>query len=254
MGTHIEPGYATMKPASAQDEAKLASGIKAIDHYLRPGMKVGLGSGTTSHWFVRALAARVEKGFEVVGVPTSNATRELALELGVPLTDLGTIDQLDVTIDGADEIDHQGSMIKGGGACLLWEKIVAAASKKMVAVVDDKKVFERLGRFPLPVEVIPFGWQSTERLLHELFVNAGFDKSVRITTRMKNGERLLTDSGNFILDCPFSSIAEPRQLEQAINMTVGVVENGLFLGRSAAVIVASDRGVDIMTPGAGAKA
>lgn len=237
MGTFIEPGYATMKPASAQDEAKLASGIKAIDHYLRPGMKVGLGSGTTSHWFVRALAARVEKGFEVVGVPTSNATRELALELGVPLTDLGTIDQLDVTIDGADEIDHQGSMIKGGGACLLWEKIVAAASKKMVAVVDDKKVFERLGRFPLPVEVIPFGWQSTERLLRELFVSAGFDKNVRITTRMKNDERLLTDSGNFILDCHLEAIADPISLAPRFNAIPGVVENGLFVGIASEMIV-----------------
>ena len=237
MGTHIEPGYATMKPASAQDEAKLASGIKAIDHYLRPGMKVGLGSGTTSHWFVRALAVRVERGFEVVGVPTSNATRELALELGVPLTDLGTIDQLDVTIDGADEIDHRGSMIKGGGACLLWEKIVAAASKKMVAVVDDKKVFERLGRFPLPIEVIPFGWQSTERLLRELFVSAGFDKSVRITTRMKNGERLLTDSGNLILDCHLEAIADPISLAPRFNAIPGVVENGLFVGIASEMIV-----------------
>jgi ribose 5-phosphate isomerase A len=247
MGTHIEPGYATMKPASAQDEAKLASGIKAIDHYLRPGMKVGLGSGTTSHWFVRALADRVAKGFDVVGVPTSNATRELARELGVPLTDLGTVDQLDVTIDGADEIDHQGSMIKGGGACLLWEKIVAAASKKMVAVVDDKKVFERLGRFPLPVEVIPFGWQSTERLLRELFVSAGFDKSVRITTRMKNGERLLTDSGNFILDCHLEAIADPLSLAPRFNAIPGVVENGLFVGIASEMIVGhADGSADIV--------
>lgn len=122
MATYIEPGYAQLKPASKQDEAKLVSGNKAVDHYLKPGMKVGLGSGTTSHWFVRALAPRVKDGLDIVGVPTSNATRELALELGVPLTDLGQIDRLDVTIDGADEIDHQGSMIKGGGACLLWEK------------------------------------------------------------------------------------------------------------------------------------
>jgi ribose 5-phosphate isomerase A len=237
VSTYIEPGYARMKPKSAQDEAKLASGIKAVEHYLRPGMKVGLGSGTTSHWFVRALAERVAAGFEIVGVPTSNATRELALELGVPLTDLGQIDQLDVTIDGADEIDHQGSMIKGGGACLLWEKIVAMASRKMVAVVDDKKVFERLGRFPLPVEVIPFGWQSTERLLRELFVSARFDQGVRIVTRMKGSEPLVTDSGNWILDCHLESIADPIGLAPRFNAIPGVVENGLFVGIASEMIV-----------------
>lgn len=237
MATHIEPGYARMTPQSEQDKAKLASGIKAVDHYLKPGMKVGLGSGTTSHWFVRALAQRVAQGFQIKGVPTSNATRELALELGVPLTDLGAVDQLDVTIDGADEIDHQGSMIKGGGACLLWEKIVAAASKKMVAVVDDKKVFERLGRFPLPIEVIPFGWQSTQRLLRELLADAGYDRDVKITTRMKNGERLVTDSGNWIFDCHLESIHDTHALAPRFNAIPGVVENGLFVGIADEMIV-----------------
>jgi ribose 5-phosphate isomerase A len=251
VSTHIEPGYAHLKPASLQDEAKLASGIKAVEHYLRAGMKVGLGSGTTSHWFVRALAPRVAQGLDIVGVPTSNATRELALELGVPLTDLGRIDQLDVTIDGADEIDHQGSMIKGGGACLLWEKIVAAASKKMVAVVDDKKIFERLGRFPLPIEVIPFGWQSTERLLRELFVSAGFDENVRIVTRMKGSEPLLTDSGNWILDCHLEAIPDPLGLAPRFNAIPGVVENGLFTGIASEMIVGhADGSADIVVIGA----
>ncbi|WP_230678058.1 ribose-5-phosphate isomerase RpiA [Burkholderia gladioli] len=237
MSTHIEPGYAHLQPANKQDEAKLVSGIKAVDHYLRSGMKVGLGSGTTSHWFVRALAPRVRDGLEIVGVPTSNATRELALELGVPLTDLGQIDRLDVTIDGADEIDREGSMIKGGGACLLWEKIVAAASRKMVAVVDDKKVFDTLGRFPLPIEVIPFGWQSTERLLRELFVSAGFAPGVRIERRMRDGQLVATDSGNWILDCHLEAIAEPRALAPRFNAIPGVVENGLFVGIASEMIV-----------------
>ncbi|WP_250494267.1 ribose-5-phosphate isomerase RpiA [Caballeronia sp. GAWG1-1] len=237
MATYIEPGYAQLKPASKQDEAKLVSGNKAVDHYLKPGMKVGLGSGTTSHWFVRALAPRVKDGLDIVGVPTSNATRELALELGVPLTDLGQIDRLDVTIDGADEIDHQGSMIKGGGACLLWEKIVAAASRKMVAVVDDKKVFDTLGRFPLPIEIIQFGWQSTERLLRDLFVSAGFDESVRIERRVKNGELVVTDSGNWILDCHLQAIPEPLALSPRFNAIPGVVEHGLFTGIASEMIV-----------------
>jgi ribose 5-phosphate isomerase A len=226
-----------MAPSSDQDRAKWAAGTGAIETYLRDGMKLGLGSGTTSHWFVRALGEAVAKGLHVVGVPTSSATRDLALEVGVPLTTLADVDRLDLTIDGADEIDHDGQMIKGGGACLLWEKIVAAASKKMVAVVDDKKVFERLGRFPLPIEVIPFGWQSTERLLRELFVSAGFDKSVRITTRMKNGERLLTDSGNLILDCHLEAIADPISLAPRFNAIPGVVENGLFVGIASEMIV-----------------
>lgn len=237
MATHIEPGHARMVPLTPQDKAKLAAGTKAIDHCLKPGMRVGLGSGTTSHWFVRALAQRVAQGFEITGVPTSNATLELARELGVPLTDLGAMDRLDVTIDGADEIDHQGSMIKGGGACLLWEKIVAAASRKMVAVVDDKKVFERLGRFPLPVEVVPFGWQSTERLLRELFADAGYDHNLKITTRMKGGERLLTDSGNLILDCHLESIHDTHALAPRFNAIPGVVDNGLFVGIASEMIV-----------------
>ena len=164
---------AHMMPTEERDRAKYASGVKAIETYLRDGMVVGLGSGTTSHWMVRALAPRVREGLKVIGVPTSKATRDLAASLGIPLADLNDHLELDVTLDGPDEIDRAGRMIKGGGACLLWEKIVAAATRQYVVIADDRKLVDLLGRFPLPVEVIPFGWHSTERLVRELFASYG---------------------------------------------------------------------------------
>src|SRR6201987_5614801 len=162
-----------MHTNSPQDEAKRAAAARAIDAFLQDGMTIGLGSGTTSRFFVRILGDRVKAGLHVVGVPSSKSTGELAQEVGVPLADLNDVEQLDLTIDGADEIDGKGRMIKGGGANLLWEKIVASASKRMVCIVDESKRVQRLGRFPLPVEVIPFAWRSTERLLRKLFTELG---------------------------------------------------------------------------------
>ena len=156
-----------MKPNSSQDQAKRAAGIQAITTYLRNGMKIGLGSGTTSRIFVRTLGDRVKEGLEVLGVPTSNSTRDLAIQFGVPVGDLNDVSELDLAIDGADEIDSIGRMIKGGGANLLWEKIIACAAVKMVALVDESKVVSKLGKFPLPIEVIPFGWRATERHLRK---------------------------------------------------------------------------------------
>src|SRR5512140_196540 len=147
-----------MMPVEERDRAKYAAGVKAIAQYFRDGMVVGLGSGTTSHWMVRALAPLVRDGLRIVGVPTSKGTRDLAASLGIPLADLNENLELDVTLDGPDEIDRAGRMIKGGGACLLWEKIVAAATRRYVVIADDRKLVDVLGRFPLPVEVIPFGW------------------------------------------------------------------------------------------------
>ena len=150
--------------------------------------------------------------------------------------------RIDLAIDGADEVERGTlDLIKGHGGALLREKIVAAASERFIVVVDDEKLVDRLGeRFPIPVEIVQFGWQATAAALEKL--------GTRPELRQSDGRTFVTDGGNFILDCPFGSIAEPRQLEQAINMTVGVVENGLFLGRSAAVVVASADGVEILTP------
>jgi ribose 5-phosphate isomerase A len=225
-----------VQPQSPQDIAKRAAGTKAVEAHCRDGMKLGLGSGTTSHWFVRELAVKVADGLDVVGVPTSTATRDLARSLGIRLADLNDLPELDVCIDGPDEIDRDGGMIKGGGACLLWEKIVARASARMVVVADDSKVVERLGAFPLPIEVLPFGWVSTERLITGLLAEAGHD-GVRIERRVRDDAVVVTDSGNYILDARLGRIAEPGDLALALNAIPGVVENGLFVGIADEVVL-----------------
>jgi ribose 5-phosphate isomerase A len=218
-----------MQTNSPQDEAKRAAAAKAIDAFLQDGMTIGLGSGTTSRFFVRILGDRVKSGLHVVGVPSSKSTGELAKEVGVPLSDLNDVERLDLTIDGADEIDAKGRMIKGGGANLLWEKIVASASRKMVAIVDESKKVQRLGRFPLPVEVIPFAWKSTERHLQDLFKKSG-QRDAQITVRGGLEKPLITDSGHYLLDCHLQEINDPDFLAGNLNQIPGVVEHGLFIG------------------------
>ncbi len=225
-----------MEPQTPQDLAKRAAGRKAVDAYCKDGMRLGLGSGTTSHWFVRELAVKVREGLDVVGVPTSTATRDLALELGIPLVDLNDVPELDVCIDGPDEIDHDGSMIKGGGACLLWEKVVARASRKMVVVADDSKLVEHLGAFPLPIEVLPFGWVSTQRLIQQLLNEAGYG-GVPLERRGRDGGVVVTDSGNYILDGRLGKVHEPATLATRLNEIPGVVENGLFVGIADEVVL-----------------
>ena len=218
-----------MQANSPQDEAKRAAAAKAIESFLQDGMTIGLGSGTTSRFFVRILGERVKDGLRVVGVPSSKSTGELAQEVGIPLADLNDVEQLDLTIDGADEIDAKGRMIKGGGANLLWEKIVASASRKMVAIVDESKKVQRLGRFPLPIEVVPFAWRSTERHLQNLFKRNGY-ADVRIDVRGGTEKPLITDSGHYLLDCHLQTIADPESLALNLNQIPGVVEHGLFIG------------------------
>ena len=218
-----------MQANSPQDQAKRAAAAKAIESFLQDGMTIGLGSGTTSRFFVRILGERVKDGLRVVGVPSSKSTGELAQEVGIPLADLNDVEQLDLTIDGADEIDAKGRMIKGGGANLLWEKIVASASRKMVAIVDESKKVQRLGRFPLPIEVVPFAWRSTERHLQNLFKRNGY-ADVRIDVRGGTEKPLITDSGHYLLDCHLQAIADPEPLALNLNQIPGVVEHGLFIG------------------------
>ncbi len=221
---------------SPQDIAKRAAGAAAIDRYVTSGMKLGLGSGSTSHWMVKTLGERVRAGLDVVGVPTSTGTAEVARAAGVPLADLNDLGELDLTFDGADEIDRQLRMIKGGGACLLWEKIVATASKRMVALVDDKKVVDGLGAFPLPVEVIRFGWTATQRLIERLLAEHGLEQA-EVVIRGGPATPLLTDSGNVILDCRLTTIADPDGLTVGLNSIPGVVENGLFCGIADAALI-----------------
>ncbi|MCI2423129.1 ribose-5-phosphate isomerase RpiA [Saccharopolyspora sp. K220] len=230
-----------MRPHTEQDKAKWAAGTAAIDAYVHDGMKLGLGSGTTSHWFVRALGAAVSDGLDVVGVPTSTGTRDLAVEVGVPLTTLADVQRLDITIDGADEIDHHGNMIKGGGACLLWERIVADASDRMVAVVDDTKLVDTLGTFPLPIEVIPFSWESTRRSIARLLTRLGYpDPDLRLRTR--DGATVVTDSGNYLIDAHLRVIKDPLAIDGQLNWIPGVVENGLFTGIADEMIIGHPTG------------
>ncbi len=224
------------QPRTEQDRAKWAAGTAAIDAYVRDGMRLGLGSGTTSHWFVRALGEAVAGGLDVVGVPTSTGTRDLAVEVGVPLTTLADVERLDLTVDGADEIDHEGAMVKGGGACLLWERIVADASDRMVAVVDHSKVVEVLGAFPLPVEVVPYAWESTHRSIARLLRRLGYDDP-ELRLREQDGEPVRTDSGNYLIDARLGAIHDPLALDGQLNWVPGVVENGLFTGIADEMVI-----------------
>ncbi len=224
-----------MEHLTPQDRAKIAAGRYAADNYCAEGMKLGLGSGTTSHFFVRALAERVKEGLDVAGVPTSMATLELARELGVPLLDPDEAGQLDVCVDGPDEIDHEGSMIKGGGACLLWEKIVACGSKRMVVVADESKLVDTLGRFPLPIEIVRFGAGMTTAMVQELLSDSGYG-APKVTPRMRGQDRLVTDNGNYIIDVHLGRVQDAGALTVELNKIPGVVENGLFVGIADEVV------------------
>ena len=200
-------------------------------------MKLGLGTGSTAAWMVRCLAERIrEDGLKVVGVPTSSRTAELAASLGVPIATLDEVKWLDLTIDGADEFDPNLALIKGGGAALLQEKIVATASDQMIVIADAAKEVTQLGAFPLPVEVIPFGWQTTKALIEETLVS--LDVLNRDCTLRMNGDRpLVTDEANFIIDLHLKRIGNPRQLALVLNQIPGVVENGLFIDICDIVVI-----------------
>jgi ribose 5-phosphate isomerase A len=218
------------------DKAKFVAAKRAVD-FVQSGMKVGLGTGSTAAWMVRCLGERVrEEGLRIVGVPTSTRTAELARQVGVPITTLDDAKWLDLTIDGADEFDLNLALIKGGGAALLQEKIVATASDQMIVIADAAKSVAHLGAFPLPVEVIPFGWQTTKALLEETLVS--MDVLNREVTLRMNGDRpLITDEANYIMDLHLKRIGNPRQLALVLNQIPGVVENGLFIDICDVVVI-----------------
>lgn len=228
----------------SSDDLKRQAAARAVS-MVRPGMRLGLGTGSTAAHFVDLLAERVREGLDVVGVPTSEATRLQAERLGVPLTTLEETPRLDLTIDGADEVDHQLRLIKGGGGALLREKIVAAASERMVVIADSTKLVTRLGRFPLPVEVVRFGMRSTEMHIVEQAEDAGCAGTVTLRTTA-GGMPFITDSGNCILDCAFGQIAEPELLGEALSAIPGVVEHGLFLGLADVAILAGAGGIEVI--------
>lgn len=218
------------------DKAKFVAAKRAAQ-LVETGMRVGLGTGSTATWLVRCLGEMVrDDGLSIKAVPTSTRTADLAREVGIEVISLDEAKWLDITIDGADEFDGQLNLIKGGGGALLQEKIVATASDQMVVIADAGKEVETLGAFPLPIEVIPFGWQTTQALVEETLVS--MDVLGRETTLRMDGQKpFLTDEGNHILDLHVKRIGNARQLALVLNQMPGVVENGLFIDICDRVII-----------------
>ncbi|HEV7259555.1 MAG TPA: ribose-5-phosphate isomerase RpiA [Bosea sp. (in: a-proteobacteria)] len=227
-----------------QDELKRQAAARAVE-LVRPGMRLGLGTGSTAKLFVDLLGERVAAGLDVICVATSEATQAQALSLSIPMSTLDETPELDLTVDGADELDSQLRLIKGGGAALLREKIVAAASKRMVVIADESKLVKCLGRFPLPIEVVPFGLEATRRAVLAATASAGASGDL-VLRRKADGSVLLTDGGHYILDAHLGEIAEPEALATALVAVPGVVEHGLFLGLAKAAILAAGTGLTVL--------
>ena len=224
----------------ANEEEKEAA-CRAAAKLVRDGDIVGLGTGSTAYFAVVALGERVKAGLKIIGIPTSVQTGELARAVGIPLTTLDEHPEIDITIDGADEVDPKLNLIKGGGGALLREKVIAAASKKMVVVVDSSKVVPVLGKFPLPVEVISFARTVVEKKIVSL------GASPRLRAR-PDGSPFITDNGNQILDCSFGKIADPPALARILSDTPGIVEHGLFIGLAKLALVGRGDRVEELRP------
>lgn len=218
------------------DKAKFVAAKRAAD-FVEDGMRVGLGTGSTAAWLVRCLGEMVRNdGLRFRGVPTSTRTAELAREVGIEVVSLDEARWLDLTIDGADEFDGNLNLVKGGGGALLQEKIVATASDRMVVISDASKRVDTLGAFPLPVEVVPFGWKTTQALIEEMLVS--MDVLGRNSSLRMNGDQpFVTDEGNYIVDLHLARIGNARQLALVLNQMPGVVENGLFIDICDTVVV-----------------
>jgi ribose 5-phosphate isomerase A len=229
---------------TSSDAQKQQAALRAAE-WLRPGLRLGLGTGTTAAHFVEIVGERVRQGLDVLCVPTSNATRRQAEQLGIPLTTLDKLDELDLTVDGADECTDDLIVIKGGGGALLYEKIVAAASRRMIVIVDGSKRVRRLGRFPLPVEVVPFGLAATRRHIEEAAASAGVQGAL-VLRRQTDGHVFVTEGGHQIFDCAFREIDDPPRLAAALSAVPGVVEHGLFIGLVSTIIVAGAEGIEII--------
>jgi len=226
-------------------EAQKRQAAAVAIEWVRPGMRLGLGTGSTARHFVELLGERVRAGLKVVGVPTSEATRADAERHGVPLTTLDQTPELDLTVDGADEIDPDLNLIKGGGGALLREKIVAAASARMVVIADESKWVPALGRFPLPVEVMPFGLAATRRAVEAAAAAAGCPGEA-VLRRGKDGHAFVTDGGHWILDARMGRIPDAKGLGGRLSSIAGVVEHGLFIGMAQAAILAGSNGVRVV--------
>ncbi len=227
-----------LPPIEAAKRAAARYAAESVEN----GMKIGLGTGSTAAWLVRRLGERVrDEGLNVSGVPTSEATAELARKLGVPTMQLDEAGELDLTIDGTDEFDPDLNLIKGGGGALLRELIVARASTRMVVIADQSKQVEQLGKFPLPVEILPFGSLTTKRLVERKLAELGMEEC-EVNQRLSGGLPFITDGGNHILDLHLNRIDDPHRLNLELNMLPGVMENGLFINICNRIVIGHSDG------------
>jgi len=223
---------------------KRQAAARALEE-VRDGMRLGLGTGSTAKHFVELLGEKVRAGLKVIGVPTSEATRGDAMRCGIALTTLEDIDRLDLTVDGADEIDPLLNLIKGGGGALLREKIVATASDRMIVIADDSKWVDVLGRFPLPVEVVPFGLAATRRAIAEAFAKCGVSGQM-VVRKGEDGHAFVTDSRHWIVDAHLGRISDASRLASLLSAIPGVVEHGLFVGLASSAVLAGGQGIRVI--------
>jgi ribose 5-phosphate isomerase A len=226
------------------DGLKRQAAAQALEQ-VQDGMKLGLGTGSTAKHFVDLLGQRVAGGLRVIGVPTSEATRAQAEARKIPLTTLDEVDRLDLTIDGADELDPALNLIKGGGGALLREKIVAAASDRMIVIADETKWVDVLGRFPLPIEVIPFGLAATQRAMATAFAQSGVSGQMGLR-KANDGHVFVTDGGHWIVDAHLGRIADAPRLAGLLSLIPGVVEHGLFIGLATTAVLAGAQGIRVV--------
>jgi|UPI00068D103F ribose 5-phosphate isomerase A len=219
-------------------EKKLA-GEKAAE-YIQDGMTIGLGTGSTVYWTIQKLGELVSQGLQIKAIPSSVETERLAKKAGIPLTTFSEVNMLDLSIDGADEVDAMFHLIKGGGGALVREKFIDTFTRKFIVVVDESKLVSKLGSFPLPVEITPFGWEVTCQSLAELGCTP--------VLRKRNDERFISDNGNYIVDCHFTGIDDPASLHSQLKQLLGVVETGLFIDLTDLMIVGKRDGVEIVSP------
>lgn len=231
--------------ASNPTAFKRAAAVRALE-LVEPGLKLGLGSGSTADLFIELLGQRVRDGLDIIATSTSDHTAEMARNAGIPLADLNDLKTLDLVVDGADEADFALNLIKGGGGALLREKIVAASAKRMVIIAHESKLTQCLGSFPLPVEVIPFGHITTLARMIAAAARLGYAALAPVLRRAAGGGIYRTDNGNLIYDCPFHEIRHPAALATELSQIAGVVEHGLFCGMASLLIVAGPRGVRLI--------
>ena len=227
-----------------QQRLKRGAAARALD-FVEDGMKLGLGTGSTADLFLELLAERIASGLRIAGTPTSERTADKARTLGIAMHELDALGSLDLAIDGADEADSDLDLIKGGGGALLREKIVAASAKRMLVIADESKLVKKLGAFPVPVEVIPFGHGTTRARICAVASRLGY-RNIQPLLRAKDGAPFRTDSGNHIYDCPFGPISDVPGLAAALSAITGVVEHGLFVNMASVLVIAGAGGVRVI--------